>query len=312
MSKHYCRMLLCFVFCDMFNVDQAHAQLSEFNLEATSSLQMMYEPFSGLTTSRTWELRLIPENTGTGAGNTDTQASQRRLLLRFTPSRLQDFTLAGVDGELPIEIFRGSQSQAPLRLSNNQYEQVVNFAGSDIDSLSLDYIFRIPESIYAEPGQYSLSLDVGVFDFDTSESIGSVIELNLDVSVARKLQTNIAGTRGNYDDGSSFSIIDFDSLTTDETRRVFIQVRGNAQARIKISSENKGRLKHVTRDDVYINYSITADGEFSTLESPLIIGRAVAKTLQGSAYPMIVKIGDVGSSYAGDYQDLITIDVSPD
>ena len=135
------------VFYGMFMIGQANAQLSQFNLEATSSLQMMYEPFSGLSTSRTWELRLMSENADAddSIAAPDVPASQRRLLVRFTPSSLQDFTLSGVDGDLPIEVLRGSQSQAPLRLSSNLYEQVVNFDNSNQDSLLLDYIFRIPE-----------------------------------------------------------------------------------------------------------------------------------------------------------------------
>lgn len=92
---------------------------------------------------------------------------------------------------------------------------------------------------------------------------------------------------------------------------MFIQVRGNAPANIKVSSENDGRMKHEEREDTYVDYSVVVDGESSTLESPLELQRIVASDLEGSAYPMTVTIGNVDSSYAGAYQDLITIDVSP-
>jgi len=92
---------------------------------------------------------------------------------------------------------------------------------------------------------------------------------------------------------------------------VFLQVQGNTDAEIILSSENNGHLTHRSEQNAKINYSIEFDGKQSQLKTPLQVARPVAKTLRGSSYPLKVTIGDVEGSYSGQYRDIITIDVNP-
>ena len=159
-------------------------------------------------------------------------------------------------GALPLEFLRANQSDPILTRLTNEYQQEVLFDPTNESQVELDLLFRIPASVYAEAGQFTLRLDVEIFDADSLESVSDVFQLSLDANVEKRLQTNIAGTRGSYEDGVTFSVIDFEKLTTNESRRVFIQVRGNAPANIKVSSENDGRMKHEEREDTYVDYSV--------------------------------------------------------
>ena len=294
-------------------------ELEAYIIDAESVVEFEYEPFSGQPSSRSWTLEISALNQDDNDGSDDDPDNQvgqngpspQRLLLRYRTSELQDFRLISDSGALPLEFLRANQSDTILTRLTNEYQQEVLFDPTNESQVELDLLFRIPASVYAEAGQFTLRLDVEIFDADSLESVSDVFQLSLDANVEKRLQTNIAGTRGSYEDGVTFSVIDFEKLTTNESRRVFIQVRGNAPANIKVSSENDGRMKHEEREDTYVDYSVVVDGESSTLESPLELQRIVASDLEGSAYPMTVTIGNVDSSYAGAYQDLITIDVSP-
>jgi hypothetical protein len=47
------------------------------------------------------------------------------------------------------------------------------------------------------------------------------------------------------------------------------------------------------------------------LQSSTTLHRAPGVSLEGSNYPILVKIGDVAGRPSGDYQDMLTITVSP-
>jgi len=207
---------------------------------------------------------------------------------------------------LPIEI--RPLKDSPYKLDKNIFQNTVNIVNSKKEILN--YQFIVPESIYADTGKYSLDVEIHAIDLDSKNQISNKVSTQIEVNVIPKLQTNLAGVSGKFKDGKSYAVLDFEELTTGESKTVFIQVRGNALANINISSENNGKMVHQKYNHLFIPYSVNVDGEKSMLSTPMVLSRRPEKNLNGSAYPMDVIIGNADNKYAGIYRDIINVNVT--
>lgn len=280
---------------------------SSVEVELVGVPQMTYDPFSGLVASENFVVRVrqaVSEELEEAA-----QSSSKNYKLVISDSIQGTYELTHGQNKLPFSLTSDEQSLFE-QVGLEYHDQIVIPANKKEHELT--YQLNVPRSKFAVPGVYEAALQIELRDAQTDELLTNPEQMDVAVVVEPKLQTNLAGTRGNYEDGSSYALIDFGKLEAGESKQVFIQVRGNAPALISVSSENSGRMKHQRLKETYINYFVDIDGESSQLTSPLYLKRMVAKDLNGSAYPMKVTIDeDVQSSYAGEYRDIITIDVSP-
>ena len=211
---------------------------------------------------------------------------------------------------LPIA-FENNNGNGRLNLFNGEYQYDFNVNQQSGSSIQLDFTASVPASIFAAAGLYVLGLEIDLVDAASGEPVASTQLFDFQVLVEPKLQTNLAGTRSAGVDGVKLSVIDFGELKTGMSERIFIQIRGNAPAKITVSSENKGRLLMEKTTHDFIDYSVSVDGESSTLEAPLNLRRPVTQDLRGTSYPMDVKIGNVEGAFAGVYRDVISIEVQP-
>ena len=275
-----------------------------FRLQSPGKVTLEYEPFSGLPSSHTFYLKLKSNNRN--ISQSDSRSSYN---VRIRPTDSGPFEAKQGTQAIPIDL--RSLGARNLRRIGNEYHQPLSVNTLYDDNMELGYEVIVRPSIFAKPGVYTLPVDIDLLDSKTEQKVGETRTTNLRIQVRPKIQTNIAGTRASYEDGTTFAVVDFGKLESGESERVFIQVRGNAMARLKISSDNQGRLIHQSLPDLSVNYSIKVDGQRSELRNPLILSRPVAQDLQGSAYPMDIIVGDVSKSFSGSYQDVITISVSP-
>lgn len=275
-----------------------------FRLQSPGKVTLEYQPFSGLPSSHTFYLKL--KSNKRNISQSDNHNSYR---VRIRPSDSGPFEAKQGAHVLPIDL--RSLGARDLRQIGNEYYQPLSPSTLYDDNMELGYEVIVRPSIFAKPGVYTLPIDIDLLESNTEQKVGETRTTNLRVQVRPKIQTNIAGTRANYEDGATFAVVDFGNLESGESERVFIQVRGNAMARLKISSDNQGRMIHQSLPDLSVNYSIKVDGQRSELRNPLILTRPVAQDLQGSAYPMEIVVGDVSTSFSGNYHDVITINVSP-
>jgi spore coat protein U-like protein len=105
--------------------------------------------------------------------------------------------------------------------------------------------------------------------------------------------------------------MDFGILETDESQRIYLQVRANTTVAIELSSENEGVLKlDGAPGAAPIEYSLTFDGERGS-GSSWRTSRTPPLTLAGASYPIDVQIGAVEGRFAGRYRDTVTITVIP-
>ena len=310
---YLCILLFIVSFAATFNVQANSGQ--EITLSVNRSLQFTYDSFSGLPATERLTIQTKPvlresktsETSTTQDSEQNSMLSTRRLGLKISPSNTTEFKLSKKNkSTLPIEI--RPLKDSPFQFNNSAFQNTITLDGSQ--KKTIDYQFIIPESIYADTGEYTLDIDIYIIDLENKNQVSNKISTQIKAKVIAKLQTNLAGTRGNFKDGKSYAILDFEELTSGESKTVFIQVRGNALAKININSENNGKMVHQKHKHLFVPYSVNVDGESSRLTSPLIIPRRPAKNLNGSAYPMKVIIGDVTNKHAGIYKDIIHIDVT--
>lgn len=315
MIHKYSLFLMAIAFNFLAFSTQAWAQSPPIEIRTSTKNPIIeYKPFSGTTASQQFSLEFVvipdfDENT-----TTPLRAEQERRLVsvRIRPSVLGPFSARGESSEIPITV---SQKQRGGRFNyfDDEYRHDFYIKPFSGDVQSLDYLFNIAPSIFATAGDYTLPLYISVVDVETGEPLSDLLAMNVGVIVEPKLQVNVAGTQSQKrtKSGSRMPSIDFGELESGESRRVFVQVRGNAPALITVSSENKGTLQAPDDPDMKVNYSIRLDNEPSSLNAPLTIHRPVAPNLRGSSYPMVVTVGDVAGAFSGAYQDIIMIEVRP-
>ena len=166
------------------------------------------------------------------------------------------------------------------------------------------------------PGTYDAALDLRVVAEDGTV-LSELLAVPAAIDVAARSQVVLAGTSGAFDPQSSVGFVDFGTLETGETRRLFVAVRANTQTVMTVTSENagvmtlRGEERAAVPDAPGVSYTVDLDGTVSDLAVPLEVVRAPPLTAAGAAYPFVITIGDVSNLFAGTYRDDIVIDVRP-
>lgn len=128
-----------------------------------------------------------------------------------------------------------------------------------------------------------------------------------------RAQLNLSGSSGAFGDGPSVSVVDFGVAETGATRRLFIQTRTNAPARLSFRSLNDGRLRLPTgenQEERAIGYTALLAGAPLDLTRPSTRDVDPPRTLAGQALELILMLGDVRGAQAGAYSDELTIEIS--
>ena len=165
-----------------------------------------------------------------------------------------------------------------------------------------------------EAGEHGADLQLLMRDVDRTELLPSVPVRVVLVSTPRA-QLNLAGAAGAFGSDSSVEVVDFGDAVTGATRRIFVQVRANTPSTLTIRSEHRGVMRRVADDKITtessVPYSVDLDG--ADVDLTALWSRDVdpPRTLAGISLPMAFTLGVVGNQMAGRYQDVLTIDVSP-
>lgn len=288
---------------------QAQAVDSPYQINLLAAPVINYDPFSGQIESERYRIRLELSDSASADRRAALEQNRgRRLKLRIKAADNGDFEVQNGIRSLPIDISPAGNRRGFGRTDQEFFKEFT--IRNNLRPENIGFIVAVPASIYADPGEYLLDIDVELIDV-VSNAVLTNIEAQIKVLVEISLQSNIAGGSVNRNANSRFTIVDFGVLETGETQQLSLQVRGNTSADISLRSENQGRLKHVDEEDLFVDYSVNVDGEASDLERPLRLIRAVDKTIRGSAYPMEIKVGDVEGSFSGSYRDIITVEVRP-
>jgi len=163
-----------------------------------------------------------------------------------------------------------------------------------------------------EAGTYTSDLKLLVEDVDGNTLLPS-IPIRVQLVSTPRAQLNLAGAAGVFGSGSSVEVVDFGEAVTGATRNIFVQVRANAPSTLTIKSQHGGimrRLGDVVTDST-VPYAIELEGAPIDLADTWSRAIDPPRTLAGASLPMLFKLGTVTGQMAGRYQDVVTIDISP-
>lgn len=171
---------------------------------------------------------------------------------------------------------------------------------------------EVPAGQIGPAGTYSDPVTLRLVDRSAADApLGSDMAAVVTVAMASRAQINLAGgsvTPG----GFGFARMDFGRLEQGAVRRARIQVRSTAPVSLTVSSEQGGKLVRVGGSES-VGYELRLDNEALALEAGSSgIARGAAPTLAGAGYWLDVAItGNPETVPAGEYRDLLTIDVTP-
>lgn len=264
-------------------------------LFAPASVTIEFDPFTGLPSIETadFDFNLL-----------SSQSSTVKIII--TPETQPDFEFDAQN--TPIELKIDTTGSTQLL---GQFETLFFLQSGQSNLLTIN--FTLPTGQYANAGQHTLNLFINVEDEVTGEALIIDRPLRIDCIVPSRAQTNLAGTQPGFDNGIGIATLDFGNIIFGDSRQLQFQIRGNSDVIIEMSSENSGYLVNENNINISpIPYVIEADGVMSDMRMPLTFTRRPEKSLVGSQYPLIVTIEEPNSgAYAGKYQDILSIDVTP-
>ena len=258
-----------------------------------------YDPFDGVAKSVTFQVQAV--NNGADACTlslaiaSQATGSQRNFKMGAQKLRYLVETPGGDDYENAIDEPRGS----------------ITLAGGVGKTKMIDVVVKVPAGLIGPAGTYTDILKFRLYRAG-GNALGPDRTANAAAIVEERAQVNIAGASG-YSYPFGVDRIDFQTLTTGETKNAIVQVRATSAVAIVVQSQNHGRMKHkVLNADPGVPYTMRLDGTTVNLTAAsYAVLRSPPVSLEGVSYPMLLQVGDVSARPAGNYQDLLTITVSP-
>lgn len=285
-------------FALLLSATNAHAQDCNPALaEAAQTVRIEYNPFALSPTPGALDVAL--ENKGEGACD---------LRLSFTDEagiEVTDVKLGGVGVRFRPRESSGVQA-ADVQRGVFQYPLAAGQKGvAQMDAV-------VVQGAVADAGEYGVDLRLLIKNTDGVELI-SPVPVRLVLQSTPRAQLNLAGAAGAFGEGSSVEVVDFGEAATGATRRIFVQVRANAPSTLTIKSEHGGVMRRLgdVENATVVPYGVELDGDQVDLTALWTKEIDPPRTLSGLALPMTFILGLVNGQMGGRYEDLITVDISP-
>lgn len=172
---------------------------------------------------------------------------------------------------------------------------------------------EVPAGQIGLAGLYVDPITIRLADLNGGEvQLGPERQAAVNIAMESRAQINLAGS--DIGTGSfGFARLDFGALTLRARRSARVQVRSTASVAVRLASENGGALTRINGHGEKLNYRLTFDGSAMGLASgPASLLRDPSPSVAGSSYDLEVEIEDDPQTVpAGDYRDVIVIDVDP-
>ncbi len=219
---------------------------------------------------------------------------------QITPLRFSD---VGLDVETTLAPGAG-QSSASLQSS----PILLELPGDATTDLSLDFFTDQHDAILA--GDYVIDASIVLMEADSDARLIDVPG-QLALSVAPRAQINIAGAAGDFGFETYSDMIYFEEPKPGDQQRFFVQSRSNTLTTMTIRSENGGKMTNPDIPATVILYDFILEGEEIDLSSPWSVPDRVQTDLKGASEEVIVRISDDNKRFfAGEYQDIVTIEIT--
>jgi hypothetical protein len=166
----------------------------------------------------------------------------------------------------------------------------------------------VPRGTYT--GDFALRLEDG--DGREISLAGGGVRLQANVLARTEMSISGSSAARLAGGGMAPSGIAFGAAHSGQTERAYVNVWSNGSVTVSLSSENGGVLKLIDNPALPpIRYSTRFDGSDLSLEAPASLVRTPPMTVGGASYELALTLGDIARNFAGQYQDVITVTVTP-
>lgn len=268
----------------------------ELTMETPEAVRIDYNPFALGASSGPLDIVL---HNGSG-----TACELRLSLLDDLGEPLPGLTLGGVAIE-----FRPRETSGVFRRDVEPGVFLLSVPPGGATTAELDAL--VISDVVVEAGEHSADLRLAILMPEGDAA--AILPLRLVLQSTPRAQVNIAGSAGAFGSGSTVEVVDFGTAATGLTRRVFVQVRANAASTLTVNSEHRGVMRHteVAEGGTVVPYSAELDGHLIDLSETWVHRVDPPRTIQGVSLPLDFTLGAVTGQMSGRYEDLLTIDISP-
>ena len=264
---------------------------------------VQYDPFEGVTKSDNLVLRF--------SNGSDTPCTIGVAVESERAGNVRNLSNGGENLQYRIE----TQDGLEVPNDRNAIFGAVTLPGGRGREVALLLRLKVAAGTLAHAGRYEDRLVIRAYDANNSRQIGTDITRIAQAEVQSRAQVNLAGASGSFQ-SSPFGLqrLDFGTLETGATRVAFVQVRATGPVGITVSSQYRGRLQHTAlQSAAALSYTAQLDGQELPLQSEsATITRNPPLTLEGLSYPLSLRVtGDVSALPAGEYRDVLTVNVTP-
>ena len=280
----------------------AHATTCNAQISAITPLPVVaYDPFDNVARSADFEVEFT--NNGPDSCNLSLAVASQQ------PGSTRHLENSGAQLRYVVE--KPGGDDYANNIAAPQGSITLKGGAGKVKSITLR--IKVPRGLIAPAAMYSDTLRFRTYQAGTAIQMGPERTAFARAAVEARAQVNIAGTSSSNFGSFGIDQIDFGTLDSNETREAAVQVRATRSVAISISSQHHGKLKHKALSAAPgVPYSMRIEGENVTLSgAPFVLLRAPPASLDGANYRMQLRIGDTSSRPAGNYQDMLTITVSP-
>lgn len=192
-----------------------------------------------------------------------------------------------------------------------------SFPSGGPNTIDITFYPRLEPGNYQRFGRYEENFNMriyqgsitGIRELEDTESFRMGYDMN------RSIDLSIVNTGSPFDIAATNRTVNFGALIPGKQSGFDLVVKYNAGYRVLLSSQNNGRMKHLTLANT-IPYSLSLGGNTVSLGSssavPIMVtqGSGVSPT-GGTRLAGVFTIGTVGATaQPGNYQDIITVSVA--
>lgn len=199
----------------------------------------------------------------------------------------------------------------------NSLDQPLPIATTPGGTSALTVRIRVPAGQMAAAGDFTGQIRLRLVDLDAGQvQVGEELGAVVRATVPSRAQVNLAGSAGHFDPGPfAFAGLDFGEMTTGDERSAFVQIRATRPVTVTLVSQNGGALRRIGSADPgeAVSYALSLSGNALDLsQGAQSVPAAPPVSLDGQSYPLSVRLtGDTSQLPAGQYRDVVTIEVTP-
>jgi len=284
-------LLLAALYAVAFHANACELQSEHTNFNATID----YDVFAFDRAGTSLQLRIR---------NTGSATCTARLALLNGSGQIAPLNFPEIGLDVEASVSSGMNQHISTLHSSSA---LVELPADRTTDLTIDFFTEQYDAISA--GDYELDISVVLIDV-TSEARLIDLAGSLNVSVEARAQINLAGTAGNFGTDTYSDMIFFEEPEPGDRSRFFVQSRSNAQTTLTIRSQNGGKMTNPNIPENAVHYDFIFEGEEVDLTSPWTISNRLQTDSNGLSEEVIVQISEDNKPFfAGDYEDIITIEI---